>query len=331
MFRRGNPVRTFVAATAMLVGTPIAVLAGAEADYPNRTIKIVVPAPAGPVLDILPRIVAEKLAARWAQPVIVENRPGGANLIGTEAVMNAPPDGYTLLVAPPGSLVINPYFSPKPGYDPSVLLPVTLLVQLPPVIVTNPKRPFATLPEMIRSARANSRKLTYGSPGISSAPQLAMERLMRAVGINLIHVPYPGGLAPAERDLLAGHIDVMFDVLGNAWPHLQDGGLKALAVGTAARLPELPELPTIAETIPGYVHNEWFAVLAPPKTPPEIVNKLSRAIAETLKMPDVAKRFSVFHVVSVGSSPAETTAFIKSEDQRWREFSVTMAAKPQPN
>lgn len=331
MFRRGNPVRTFVAATAMLVGTPIAVLAGAEADYPNRTIKIVVPAPAGPVLDILPRIVAEKLAARWAQPVIVENRPGGANLIGTEAVMNAPPDGYTLLVAPPGSLVINPYFSPKPGYDPSVLLPVTLLVQLPPVIVTNPKRPFATLPEMIRSARANSGKLTYGSPGISSAPQLAMERLMRAVGINLIHVPYPGGLAPAERDLLAGHIDVMFDVLGNAWPHLQDGGLKALAVGTAARLPELPELPTIAETIPGYVHNEWFAVLAPPKTPPEIVNKLSRAIAETLKMPDVAKRFSVFHVVSVGSSPAETTAFIKSEDQRWREFSVTMAAKPRPN
>lgn len=154
---------------------------------------------------------------------------------------------------------------------------------------------------------------------------------MRAVGINLIHVPYPGGLAPAERDLLAGHIDVMFDVLGNAWPHLQDGGLKALAVGTAARLPELPELPTIAETIPGYVHNEWFAVLAPPKTPPEIVNKLSRAIAETLKMPDVAKRFSVFHVVSVGSSPAETTAFIKSEDQRWREFSVTMAAKPRPN
>jgi tripartite-type tricarboxylate transporter receptor subunit TctC len=331
MFRRGNPVRTFVAATAMLVGTPIAVLAGAEADYPNRTIKIVVPAPAGPVLDILPRIVAEKLAARWAQPVIVENRPGGANLIGTEAVMNAPPDGYTLLVAPPGSLVINPYFSPKPGYDPSVLLPVTLLVQLPPVIVTNPKRPFATLPEMISSARANAGKLTYGSPGISSAPQLAMERLMRAVGINLIHVPYPGGLAPAERDLLAGHIDVMFDVLGNAWPHLQDGGLKALAVGTAARLPELPELPTIAETIPGYVHNEWFAVLAPPKTPPEIVNKLSRAIAETLKMPDVAKRFSVFHVVSVGSSPAETTAFIKSEDQRWRELSVTMAAKPQPN
>jgi tripartite-type tricarboxylate transporter receptor subunit TctC len=331
MFMRGNPVRTFVAATAMLVGTPIAVLAGAEADYPNRTIKIVVPAPAGPVLDILPRIVAEKLAARWAQPVIVENRPGGANLIGTEAVMNAPPDGYTLLVAPPGSLVINPYFFPKPGYDPSVLLPVTLLVQLPPVIVTNPKRPFGTLPEMISFARANSGKLTYGSPGISSAPQLAMERLMRAVGINLIHVPYPGGLAPAERDLIAGHIDVMFDVLGNAWPHLQDGGLKALAVGTAARLPELPELPTIAETIPGYVHNEWFAVLAPPKTPPEIVNKLSLAIAETLKMPDVAKRFSVFHVVSVGSSPAETTAFIKSEDQRWRELSATMAAKPQPN
>jgi tripartite-type tricarboxylate transporter receptor subunit TctC len=282
------------------------------------------------VLDILPRIVAEKLAARWGQPVIVENRPGGANLIGTEAVMSAAPDGYTLLVAPPGPLVINPYFFPKPGYDPSVLVPVTLLAKLPPIVVANAKRPFATLPALIGFAKANPGKLTYGSPGASSAPQLAMERLIRAVGINLIHVPYPGGLAPAERDLIAGHIDVMFDVIGNAWPHIQDGDLRALAVGTGTRLPELPDIPAIAETIPGYVHNEWFAVLAPPKTPPEIVSKLSLSIAETLKMPDVAKRFSTFHVVPIGSSPGETAAFIKSEDERWRQLSVSMSIKPQP-
>jgi tripartite-type tricarboxylate transporter receptor subunit TctC len=179
-------------------------------------------------------------------------------------------------------------------------------------------------------AKESPGKFTYGSPGASSAPQLAMERLMRAVGINLIHVPYPGGLAPAERDLLAGHIDVMFDVLGNAWPHLQDGGLRALAVGTETRLPELPAIPTIAETIPGFVHNEWFAVMAPPKTPPEIVNKLSQEIGETLKMPDVVKRFADFHVVPVGSSPADTAEFIKSEDRRWRQLSTTMGGKPEP-
>ncbi len=219
------------------------------------------------------------------------------------------------MVAPPGSLVINPYFFPKPGYDPSVLVPVTLLVKLPPVIVTNPKRPFATLPEMINSARANPGKLTYGSPGVSSAPQLAMERLMRAVGINLIHIPYPGGLAPAERDLLAGQIDVMFDVLGNAWPHIQDGGFKALAVGTAMRLPELPERAArLRKQSPATSTTNGLPCLRLRNTSPEIVNKLSLAIAETLKMPDVAKRFGVFHVVPVGSSPAETAAFIKSEN-----------------
>ncbi len=328
MFSARHPMRAFVAATALLAGGQIAL---ADANYPNRAIRIIVPAPPGPVLDILPRIVAEKLAIRWKQPVIVENRPGGANVIGTEAVMNAAPDGYTILVAPPGSLVINQHFFPKPGYDPTVLVPVSLLVKLPPVVVASPKRPFATLPELIKFAKANPGKLSYGSPGAGSAPQLAMERLMRAAGIEMIHVPYQG-LAPAQRDLLAGHIDVMFDVVGNAWAYFQDRSLRPLAVGTATRLPELPDTPAIAETIPGYVHSEWFAVLAPPRTPPEIVNKLSQAIAETLKLPDIVKRFSNFHVVPVGGSPAETAAFIKNENERWRQQqqSVSMGAKPGP-
>lgn len=326
MFIGRHPMRTFVAATALLVGAPLAVLA--DADYPNHTIKIIVPAPPGAVLDILPRIVAEKLAARWAQPVIVENRPGGANIIGTKAVMNAAPDGYTLLVAPPGALVINQHFFPKPDYDPTVLVPVSLLVKLPPVIVANPKRPFATLSELIEFAKTNPGKLSYGSPGAGSAPQLAMERLMRVAGIDLIHVPYQG-LAPALQDLLAGHIDVMFDVVGNAWPHFKDGSLRVLAVATEKRLPELPDTPAISETIPGYIHTEWFAVLAPPNTPPEIVSKLSQAIAETLKLPDVAKRFSDFHVIPVGSPPVETAAFIKSENERWRQLSVSMGIRPE--
>lgn len=320
--------RLLAAATAILTG--MAHVAPAATDYPSRTVRIVVPAPAGPVLDILPRILAEKLAIRWSQPVIVENRPGGANLIGTEAVINAAPDGYTLLVAPPGPLVINPYFSPKGGYDPGVLVPVSLLAELPPIVDTNPARPFKTLSELIDFAKANPGKLAYGSPGVSSAPQLAMERLMQAAGINLVHVPYPGGLAPAQRDLLAGRIDVMFDVLGNAWPYLQEHSLTPLAVGTASRVPDLPDVPTIAETVPGYVHQEWFAVLAPPNTPTDIVDSVSGAIAEVLRLPDVRARFRTFHVLAGGGSPADTAAFLKSESERWRQLSLSLTADRRP-
>lgn len=315
---------TMIAAMILVLGASDAGLS--QVSYPSRLIKIIVPGPPGAVLDILPRIIAEKLAAKWGQPVIVENRPGASQVIGSEAVAKAIPDGYTLLVSPPGPLTINQHFLPKPGFDPTVFVPVTILVKLPPVLVVNPRLSIGTLHELIAFAKANPSRLTYGSPGAGSAPQLAMERLMRAAGIQLIHVPYQG-LGPALQDLLAGHIDVMFDVVGNAWPYLKDSKLKLLAVATEARIPELPDTPTISETIPGYVHTEWFAVVAPPNTPSEIVAKLSDAIADVLKMPDVANRFRDFHVIPVGSSPTETAEFIKSEDERWRQLSVSMGVK----
>lgn len=304
------------AVVGFLALAPTAALA--QADYPNRTIKIIVPAPPGPLLDVLPRIVADKLGTRWGKPVIIENRPGFAQNLGAEVVSRADPDGYTLLFTPPGPIVISQYLYSKLGFDPVALVPITVMVTLPAVIVVNPQVPVSTLQELIDYAKANPNKITYGSPGAGSTVQLAMEKLQIAAGIHLIHVPYPG-FAPAETDLLAGHIDMMIDNLGNVVPHIKNGELKVLAVTNAARLPDLPNVPAVSEVLSGYVHQDWFAFMAPPKTPPAIVDKLSQAIAETLKLPDVAKRLDDFVVTPVGNSPADTGLLLQRERERWRQ------------
>jgi tripartite-type tricarboxylate transporter receptor subunit TctC len=314
-----------VTVAAALALAPAAALA--QADFPNRAIKIIVPAPPGPMLDVLPRIIGDKLAARWGQPVIIENRPGFAQNLGAEAVSKADPDGYTLLFTPPGPLVISQHYYPKLGFDPAALAPVTVMVTVPAVIIVNPKVPASSMQELIAYAKANPNKVTYGSPGAGSTPQLAMENLQTAAGIRLVHVPYQG-LAPAMRDLLAGHIELMIDNLGNVVPHLKDGGLKLLAVTTGARLPEVPNVPAVSELLPGYVHQDWFAFMAPPKTPPAITAKLAEAIAETMKMPDVAKRIEAFAVTPVGNSPADTAALIKRESERWRQVIAESGIKP---
>jgi len=321
---RSRIFRTF-AVVALLALAPTAALA--QADYPNRTIKIVVPAPPGPILDVLPRIVADKLASRWSQPVIIENRPGFAQNLGAEVVSRADPDGYTLLFTPPGPIVISQYLYSKLGFDPVALVPITVMVTVPAVIVVNPQVPVSTLQELIDYAKANPNKITYGSPGAGSTPQLAMEKLQIAAGIRLIHVPYQG-IAPAASDLLAGHIDMMIDNLGNVLPRIKGGALKLLAVTTEERLPEVPNVPTVSELLPGYAHRDWFAFMAPPKTPPTIVAKLAQAIGETLKLPDVAKRLEDFVVTPVGNSPADAALLIDRERERWRQVIAESGIKP---
>jgi tripartite-type tricarboxylate transporter receptor subunit TctC len=315
MTTHGSAISRLVLVSATLLAAPAA--SAAPSDYPNRTVKIVVPTPPGPILDILPRIIADRLSARWGQSVVIENRPGAAQNLGAEAVAKSEPDGYTLLVTPPGPLVISQYYYPKLGFDPTAFVPVTIIVTVPPLLVVNPKVQVSSFQEFVAYAKANPNKMTYGSPGAGSTPQLAMQRLMSAAGIRLVHVPYQG-LAPAQRDLLAGHIDVMIDNLGNALPYIKDARLKLLAVTTEARNPELPDTPAISETLPGFVHADWFAVVAPPKTSPEIAAQLSLAIAETLRLPEVAERFRDLSVIPVGSSPAETAAVLKRDAERWR-------------
>jgi tripartite-type tricarboxylate transporter receptor subunit TctC len=319
-----NIMRPLVGA-ALLVIEPMS--AAAQDNYPNRTIKIVVPVPPGPFADVLPRIVADKLAARWGQPVIIENRSGAAQNLGAEAVAKADPDGYTLFAAPPGPLVISQHFFPKLGFDPSAFIPVTVMAALPYTLVVHPRVPASTLQELIALAKANPDKITHASPGVGSPLHLAGELLKSAAGISLVHVPYKG-TGPATTDLLAGHVDLMFDNLANTLPHIKSGKLKVLAVSDHARIPELPNVPAIAETYRGFFVAGWYAIVAPPKTSPEIAAKLSVAIGETLKLPDVAKKLQDYSAKPVGSSPAETAAFFQQESERWRQVIVANGIKP---
>ena len=310
---------------ATICTTADAVKAAAEG-FPDHAIKIVVPVPPGPLLDVVPRIIAEKLSAKWGVPVIVENRPGAAQNLGAEVVAKSDPDGYTLLASPPGPLAVSAHLWSKLSFDPDSFVPVSLMVKLPTVLVVNPKVPASNLQELLAYAKANPGKLTFGSPGIGSTPHLATEQLMKSAGIRLVHVPYQG-MAPAMNDLIGGHIDMMIDLYGNVVGNIKDGRLRLVAATTPTRLRQEPAVPTISEVVPGFAHDEWFALVAPPKTPNAIATKLSAAITEVLALPDVAQRLADLAATPVGSTPDQAAAFIQTESIRWRELIETPSLK----
>jgi tripartite-type tricarboxylate transporter receptor subunit TctC len=292
--------------------------AHAQADFPNRAIRIIVPLAPGGTADLLPRMVGEKLTLKWGQAVVVENRPGGALHIGTEAVFKAEPDGYTLLLAPQGPLVLHQSLYARLNYDPAAFEPVTVLATLPYVFVVHPKVPVSSLQDLIAYAKANPNRINYGTPGTGSAQQLAIEWLKILAGIRMTHVPYRGA-APAMTDLLAGHVQLMCDNAANVLVNIKDGRLKALAVGAPPRIPELPDVPAVAEFFPEFTASSWFSIVAPPKTSPAIVSRLSQAMSEALHLPDVVKRLHRVGATPVGKSPEETTAFVRAETERWRK------------
>ena len=312
----------------MALATVLGVSSAAAQVYPSRTVKIVVPLPPGATADILPRIIADKLTLKWAHPVIIENRPGAAQNLGAEIVAKADPDGYTLLATPQGPLVISQHFYPKLGFDPEAFVPVTIMGTLSSTLVVNPKVPASTLRELIAFAKANPNKLSYASPGTGSPPHLAAAMLATAAGVRLVHVPYQG-LAPAMTDLLAGHVDMMFDNLGNTLPHIRDGRLRVLATSSERRIPEFPDVPAVAEMYSGVVYTSWFAVVAPPKIPSEIVTRVSAAIAEVLRMPDVVTRLQTMSTTPGGQSPAESARLFAEERERWRKVIALAGIKAQ--
>jgi tripartite-type tricarboxylate transporter receptor subunit TctC len=303
-------------------------LGGASAQaYPSRPIRIVVPLPPGANGDLMPRILAQHLSAKLGQPVVIENRPGAAQNLGAEIVFRSEPDGYTLLATPQGPLVISQSFFPKLGFDPTQFVPVTVMAKLPYILVVHPKVPVSNFAEFISYARANPGKLNDASPSTGSGPHLTSEMLKLAAGIEMTRVPYPG-MAPALNDLIAGHVDMMFDNLGNSLPLVQEGKLKGLAVSSDKRTAELPNLPAIAETYPEVQATSWFAIVAPPKTPPAIAAKLSRAFAEILRDPEVERRWREMTLTPVGGTPEEIAAFFKVETERWRKVIVSGGIKP---
>jgi tripartite-type tricarboxylate transporter receptor subunit TctC len=300
-----------------LAGT-LHLLPVAAEEYPSRPIKVIVPFPAGGTADILPRMVAEKLSARWGQPMIVDNRPGAAGNIGAEAVAKAEADGYTLLASPPPPLVVNQSLYPNLPYDASQFVPITIIAAVPSVLVVHPQLPVSDLQSFIGYARAHPGKLNYASQGSGTTSHLTTELMKSMADLKIIHVPYKGS-APALTDLLAGQVDMMFDNLGSSLQHIRSGKLRALAVGSEKRVAALPDVPAMDEMLRGFVSIAWFGLVGPPRMSPNIAAKIQQAIAEAIRLPDVRGRFADMSAESMGTTPAQTAAFMRQEAERWRQ------------
>jgi tripartite-type tricarboxylate transporter receptor subunit TctC len=286
-------------------------------EWPQRTVRIIVPFPAGGSADLLPRIVGEKLAEKWGQPVVVENRPGAAGNIGATAVYQAEPDGYTLLSAPPPPLVINRLLYPKLGFDSTRFVPITVIAAIPNVLLVHPKVQANSVAEFVAHVKANPGKLNYASQGNGTTSHLTAELFKTmAGGLKIVHVPYKG-TAPALADLLAGQVEMMCDNLGVSLPHVKAGKLKALAVASPKRIAALPDLPALAETLPGFEAVAWFGIVGPPGLPGAIAEKVSSSVREALQLPDVRQRLATASAEPMGLTPAQTAAYMKQETERW--------------
>lgn len=287
-------------------------------DYPSRPVKIIVPFPAGGTADVMPRVIGEWLSRKWGQPVVVENRTGAAGNIGAEAVAKAEPDGYTLLSAPPPPLVINQNLYPKLGFDPTEFVPIVIMGRVPNALVVNPKLPFNSVADVIAYAKANPRKLTSATQGNGTTSHLTSEMFQMMADVKFQHVPYRGS-APALTDLVAGSVDLMFDNLGVSLPLVKGAQLKLLGVATPKRMASLPDVPTIAETLPGFESAAWFAIVAPPKTPQAVVDKINADVNEALRQGDIVARLAQLSAEPIGGTPQATAAYMREEIERWHK------------
>jgi len=290
--------------------------------WPHKTIKIVVPNPAGGSADLFPRLISEALMAKLGQTIVIENKPGAAGNIAAEFVYGSEPDGYTLMAAPPPPLSINVSLYPKLNYEPSKFVPITILSIVPNALMVHPSVPVNTVQELIAFAKANPDKLSYASQGNGSTAHLTAELFKQKTGTKMVHVPYKGD-APAVADLLAGHVNVMFGNVAQATAHLRSGKLKVLAVTSAKRISSMPNTVAMQEVVPGVVAVAWFAMVAPPKTPAAIVNRLSSLISDILRTPEMARRFAEVGAEPIGNTPEEMALWMKEDTERWRQVIKT--------
>ena len=315
-----HALRCFALAAGALI---LATTASQAQDFPTRPVKIIVPFPAGGSADIIPQVIADWLSRKWGQPVTVENVTGAAGNIGAAVAYRAEPDGYTLLSAPPPPLVINHNLYPNLGFDPTQFKPVIVIAQVPNALLLNPNKVKATtVAEFVRYLRDNPGQATSATQGNGTTSHLTSEMFQISAQVQVRHIPYRGS-APALQGLVAGDVDFMFDNLGVSLPLAQDGKLRLLAVASEKRLPSLPDVPTMAETLPGFQSVAWFAVVAPPKTPEAIVQRLNRDINEALRQPEVQDRLKTLSAVSVGGTVETTAAYLREEIQRWNEVIKT--------
>jgi len=308
--------------TALAVCAGIIFSGAARADtYPAHPVKIVVPFPAGGSNDIIARILAQKLSERTGQQFVVENRGGAGGNIGAEAVAKSAPDGYTVLVTAPPPLSTNIALYKSLPFDPAKdFAPVALLATVPIVLMVNPSLPVKTVPELVALARSKPGALNFGSSGIGSTNHLAGELLKRMTGIDIVHVPYKGA-APAMNDLIAGHIPMMFDNMPAVLPQVQGGSVRAIAVAGAKRATALPDVPTVAEQgVPGFEAFAWFGMVAPAKTPADVLGSLQREVETILKMPDVQKRFAELGADPGTVAGADFGKFLADDTAKWTKI-----------
>jgi tripartite-type tricarboxylate transporter receptor subunit TctC len=295
--------------------------------YPTKSIKIIVPYSPGGGSDISARLIANKLSTIFAKTVIVENRPGAGGNIAHDLIAKAAPDGYTIMIAGM-SLVTNAYLQEKLPYDPlKDFAPITLAVRVPNLLAVNNEVPAKTVKELIALAKAKPGTLTYASAGNGTSLHLAAELMQSMAQIELIHIPYKGS-GPAEVDLMSGQVQIIFDPIASALPHVKAGKMRALAITTAKRSKLLPDLPTMAESgLAGYESAAWFGFFAPAKTPPAIIDRLNKEIVAILKQKDINNKLTELGVETIGTSAKELDALMRSDMVKWEKVFKNAASK----
>jgi len=308
----------YVTALALLFVLSATIHGSAHAqDYPDRPVKIIVPFPAGGTADAVPRIVADWLSRKWGKPVVIENRTGAAGNIGAEQAYHSTPDGYTLLSAPPPPLVINHNLYPQLGFDPTKFEPIIVMAHVPNALIVNPNNVKASsVPDLIEYLQQNPDKVTAANQGNGTTSHLTAELFQLLAKVKLRNIPYRGS-APALQGLLAGDVDLMFDNLGVSLALVDAGKLKLLAVASAQRLPSLPNVPTMTETLSGFESAAWYAIVAPPKTPKNIVDKINADVNEALRQPELRDGLKKLSAEIFGGSPERASKYMHEEIARW--------------
>jgi tripartite-type tricarboxylate transporter receptor subunit TctC len=322
MLRRSAIILSFTAALLLTA-------AASAADYPDHPIRVIVSVPAGGGVDTVTRIVADKMRAALGQPLVVENKSGVSGSLAAETVFKAEPDGYTLLASQPAPITTAPFLYKSLNYDPAQLIPVAIMSHVPNVVLVRKDFSAKTVPQLIAYAKANPGKINYASQGIGTTSHTTAELFQSITGTKLTHVPYKG-TAPAINDLLAGNVDLMFNELATSLELHKSGRARILAVTVKERVPSLPDMPTLDEVgVHGCISDTWHAITAPPKTPPEIIARLNATANAAMQDPGLRERFAALSIGPGGGTPAEASAFVHEETQRWGDVIRKAGIQPE--
>jgi tripartite-type tricarboxylate transporter receptor subunit TctC len=313
-----------VAILTLVAAVVPSVQAQGSAAFPNRAVRLVVPFPPGGATDVMARMVAQKLSENWAQPVLVENKAGATGALGSVFVAKSPADGYTILMGTASTHSVAPAVNPNLPYQLKDFTPISLVATFPNMLVVHPSMPVSNVAEFIAYLKENPGKVNFASTGIGGSVHLAAELFKLATKTEMVHIPYKGSSA-ALSELLGGQVQVAFDNMSTVWPYVQSGKLRALAVTDLKRSATAPDVPTIAETIPGFEASSWIGFFAPAGTTGPIANRISLDIKRVLAMPDVVQKLAAMGAAAGGNNPEVFESFVRSDTDKWR--SVARAAK----